>query len=224
METLVTLFSQKTKLVFKITFSILLLSKIFYYEWVSWIFSKPSLIDGGYLLPTVIFFIMLFGLPVCLVSMVITLIIQFRRKELGKRFLCVFLLLLPLTDAYEALRFYSLRPIMEKAAIETAKEYQDALLDDIGTLEILLPFPYRGLSRDSHVTLAVDNSQTIRIAFLQYEGLLFTNESEYIYQTEIPYQGKSTYFPSYPDPEYTRGDTSIYKKWKNVLTFITLSI
>lgn len=210
METLVTLFSQKTKLVFKISFTVLLLLKIFYYPLCNWF-------------PGLMFLLYCFGRPLCVISIIIVVVIQIRRRKIEKWILCVFLLLLPLTDIYESLRFYCLRPIMEKAAVETAQEYQSAKLDSRGILDVILPQPQSALSRYVPVTLAVDDSRKIKVSF-QYEGLLFTKNLEYIYQTEVPYCGESTYIAYYPFPDYILEEKEVYPRWEKVVTLSTLAI
>lgn len=210
METLVALFSQRTKLVFKISFTVLLLLKVFFYPLCNWF-------------PGLMVLLYCFGRPLCFISIIIVVVIQIRRRKIEKWILCVFLLLLPLTDIYESLRFYCLRPNMEKAAVEIAQEYQSAKLDSRGILDVALPQPQSALSRNVPVTLSVDDSRKIKVSF-QYEGLPFTKDLEYTYQTEVPYFGESTYNAYYPFPDYILEEKEVYSRWEKAVTLCTLAI
>lgn len=191
----------------------LLLLKIFFYDW----FDLWCMLDG---LGLFLWGLLCIVWILCLDFVVYSIFTRIRRKKFDKIFLCVLLLFLPLTDAYESMRFLCLRPIMEKAAVETAQRYQAADVELIdGVFNVALPFPYSLIGRSRSVDLVFDNDTGIRVVFLHHWTTPFSSTSEYIYQTNVPYIGLSDDWKPYPDPETSVFvQKEIYSGWEQVIT------
>jgi hypothetical protein len=97
------------------------------------------------------------------------------------------ILFFPLTDAYENIHFFVLRPKMEQVAVQIAKEYQHYDTKKIDIYNITLPKEYRYLSRGGSINCILF-PEGIEIAFYKWPGLI--NDSiQYIYTTDISYEG-----------------------------------
>ncbi len=121
------------------------------------------------------------------------------RRKWDRIFLCLLLLFLPLHEGYEIARFYYLRPLMEKVAIETALEYQSADIDDTGVVTVQLPPLYWTLSRDHKIILAPEGENgEYEAYFLHYDLWPLTKTNQYIFDTGVSYTGPYTGSTWYP--------------------------
>lgn len=191
----------------------LLLLKIFFYDW----FDLWCMLDG---LGLFLWGLLCIVWILCLDFVVYSIFTRIRRKKFDKVFLCVLLLFLPLTDAYESMRFLCLRPIMEKASVETAQRYQAADVELIdGVFNVALPFPYSLIGRSRSVDLVFDNDTGIRVVFVQHFTWYLSDVNVYVLQTYVPYTGPSDNSRPNPDPEFVLAQKSLNRRWSQ-LTFM----
>lgn len=211
MKKLTVIFEQKTKLIFGISFTALLLLKVLFYEWFN--FTKIYV----RLRSAVLFWVFISIWLICFISMAAVIFFHIRRKKMDKILLCVILLFLPLTDAYESLRFLCLRPAMENVAVEMARKYQAEQWDvSTRTFYTELSFPDTLLAREPGIAL-FDDGGGIRVAFVQHHTSPLSRISIYVYQTEVPYAELSKDKDFDINPEWVISQKGIYPGWEQIV-------
>lgn len=208
MENSIVLLLRKNK--FGISLGILMVLKTIFYEWFSYLYLYRTWMR---LLSLTLLLICV----VCYTFVVSDLFIQIRQKKWGKLLLCVLLLSLPLTNVYESIRFFCLRPFMEKVAVETAQKYRNEKVDYAeNQIGVELPFPYSLLARDPEVMLWFDDEAGIRVAFMQHSISPFSHLNAYVYQTNVSYTGPTKNIRPQPNPEFLLVQKRLYYGWKQV--------